>query len=329
MKRLSILLFSLLSLGLKAQNLSFGYNPINVPPRQEIYITNSPTNNIGDRYVLAVAHDSLDFYFRSQKFGLRSLRSDMTSRSDIKTVALVQDSGWIYKGDIYGVLDTTLRIATRSWVQTGFLPIGTTTFSIPESGNLYYTNARARAAMSAGTGIGFSLSTGVISNTAPDQTVSITGAPGLVVSGNYPNFTIRVDTPVINGNVTRALSPAGSGGTFVISTTQYATVTYPLTLTVSTPLLAGSATATAVLQYQRPGQTWWNNAAPAGNAQSVLVTISAAISTPGIAFVSGKIPPNCSVRILTAVSGNTPGTVTYGATVGTTSVLGTEILSYF
>ena len=42
--------------------------------------------------------------------------------------------------------------------------------------------------ISAGTGIG--LSGGVISNTAPDQTVALTGAGATSISGTYPNFTI-------------------------------------------------------------------------------------------------------------------------------------------
>jgi|TARA_B110000879_G_scaffold46457_1_gene65476 hypothetical protein len=45
------------------------------------------------------------------------------------------------------------------------------------------------AALSAGTGIGLS-SGGAISNTAPDQTVALTGAGTTSVSGTYPNFTI-------------------------------------------------------------------------------------------------------------------------------------------
>ena len=45
------------------------------------------------------------------------------------------------------------------------------------------------AALSAGTGIGLSAG-GAISNTAPDQTVALTGAGTTSVSGTYPNFTI-------------------------------------------------------------------------------------------------------------------------------------------
>ena len=49
--------------------------------------------------------------------------------------------------------------------------------------------ANVVASLSAGTGIGLSAG-GAISNTAPDQTVALTGAGTTSVSGTYPNFTI-------------------------------------------------------------------------------------------------------------------------------------------
>jgi hypothetical protein len=39
-------------------------------------------------------------------------------------------------------------------------------------------------------GTGLSLSSGTLSNTAPDQTVALTGGSGISVSGTYPTFTI-------------------------------------------------------------------------------------------------------------------------------------------
>ena len=45
------------------------------------------------------------------------------------------------------------------------------------------------ASLSAGTGIGLSAG-GAISNTAPDQTVALTGSGATSISGTYPNFTI-------------------------------------------------------------------------------------------------------------------------------------------
>ena len=58
------------------------------------------------------------------------------------------------------------------------------------SAALYFTNARARSALNAGAGISYNSATGVISNSSPDQTVTLTGAGGTTISGSYPNFTI-------------------------------------------------------------------------------------------------------------------------------------------
>ena len=46
------------------------------------------------------------------------------------------------------------------------------------------------SALSAGTGINYNSLTGVITNTSPDQTVTLTPGTGINVTGSYPNFTI-------------------------------------------------------------------------------------------------------------------------------------------
>jgi len=56
--------------------------------------------------------------------------------------------------------------------------------------NLYYTDSRARNAVSASNGLSYNTSTGIFSNTAPDQVVALTGSGATSVSGTYPNFTI-------------------------------------------------------------------------------------------------------------------------------------------
>jgi hypothetical protein len=56
----------------------------------------------------------------------------------------------------------------------------------------------------AGTGISVSGATGAvtITNTAPDQTVSLTAGTGISTSGTYPNFTITNTAPSSGGTVT-------------------------------------------------------------------------------------------------------------------------------
>ena len=101
------------------------------------------------------------------------------------------------------------------------------------STNLYYTDARTRAALSAGTGINFNSTNGVITNSSPDQTVVLTAGTGISTSGTYPNFTITNSSPDQTVKLT-----AGTG----ISTSG----TYPnFTITNSSPdqtvtLTAGS-----------------------------------------------------------------------------------------
>jgi hypothetical protein len=54
-----------------------------------------------------------------------------------------------------------------------------TTTNIAEGTNLYYTDARARAAVSAGVGISYNNGTGVITNSAPDQVVALTASTAI------------------------------------------------------------------------------------------------------------------------------------------------------
>ena len=76
---------------------------------------------------------------------------------------------------------------------TGFVKISGTTISYDNS--TYYLASNPSAfialtALSAGTGISYNNTTGVITNSAPDQTVSITAGSGISVSGTYPSFTV-------------------------------------------------------------------------------------------------------------------------------------------
>jgi hypothetical protein len=76
---------------------------------------------------------------------------------------------------------------------TGFVKISGTTISYDNS--TYYLASNPSAfialtALSAGTGINYNNTTGVITNSAPDQTVTLTAGTGISVSGTYPSFTI-------------------------------------------------------------------------------------------------------------------------------------------
>jgi hypothetical protein len=93
----------------------------------------------------------------------------------------------VYNGTAWQKVDNTDSVTSVNGL-TGAVVLTTT--NVAEGTNLYYTDARARASVSAGTGISYVSATGVITNSLPDQVVSLTGAGTTTVSGTYPNFTI-------------------------------------------------------------------------------------------------------------------------------------------
>jgi len=101
---------------------------------------------------------------------------------------------------------------------TGFVKISGTTISYDNS--TYYLASNPSAfialtALSAGTGISYNNTTGVITNSAPDQTVSLSNGTGISVSGTYPSFTIASTITQYTDALARAsisLTTTGSSG---------------------------------------------------------------------------------------------------------------------
>jgi hypothetical protein len=146
----------------------------------------------------------------------------------------------VFNGSIWQKVDNTETVTSVNG-QTGAVVLTTT--NIAEGTNLYYTDVRARTAISAGTGISYDNTTGVVTNAAPDQTVALTDGTAIDVTGTYPNFTINNTAP----DQTVVLN-AGTG----ISTSG----TYPnFTITNTSPSLGGdvvgpsSATDNAVARF--------------------------------------------------------------------------------
>jgi len=109
-----------------------------------------------------------------------------------------------------------------------------TTTNLVEGTNLYYTDARARLALSAGVGISYNNLTGVITNSAPDQTVVLTGGGTTVITGTYPNFTITSNDSYIGTVTNVAALTLGTSGTDLSSTVANSTTTPVITLNVPT-----------------------------------------------------------------------------------------------
>ncbi|OWY24740.1 hypothetical protein C7N43_30665, partial [Sphingobacteriales bacterium UPWRP_1] len=88
------------------------------------------------------------------------------------------------------------------------LSLAGTTLSLSNGGGS--VNLPAGTTYTAGAGIGISGNT--ITNTAPDQTITLTGAGATAISGAYPNFTVTTPTPADNSpiNEIQTLSIAGN-----------------------------------------------------------------------------------------------------------------------
>ncbi|GAA0561494.1 MDR/zinc-dependent alcohol dehydrogenase-like family protein [Chitinophaga japonensis] len=112
----------------------------------------------------------------------------------------LQPGDWVISnGSSWGKVDNNNAV-TSVFGRTGAVTAQSgdyTTSQVTEGSNLYFTNARARGALSAGTGISYNNTTGVITNSAPDQVVGLTAGTGISVTGTYPNFTVT-NTGVTN-----------------------------------------------------------------------------------------------------------------------------------
>lgn len=113
----------------------------------------------------------------------------------------------VYNGTAWQKIDNTDSVTSVNGY-TGAVVLTTT--DIAEGTNQYFTTARARNSLSAGTGISYNNTSGVITNSAPDQTVSLTGAGTTTVTGTYPNFTITSSDQYV-GTVTSVAATAGTG----------------------------------------------------------------------------------------------------------------------
>jgi hypothetical protein len=191
----------------------------------------------------------------------------------------------VYNGTAWQKVDNTDAVTSVNG-QTGTVVLTTT--NIAEGTNLYYTDARARASISAGTGISYNNSTGVVTNSAPDQTVSLTGGTGISTSGTYPNFTITNTSPSLGGDVVGPASATDNAIARFDTTTgkllQNSVVTIGDTgattgittlsasTSVSTPIVKATSSAGGALQNASgTSQIQWG----AGGGNNVTIDVSA------------------------------------------------------
>jgi hypothetical protein len=227
-----------------------------------------------------------------------------------------QIGDWLlFNGTVWQKIDQS-NLVTSVNGQTGAVSLTTT--NIAEGTNLYYTDTRSRASVSAGTGISYSSATGVITNAAPDQTVALTGAGATTISGTYPSFTIS--------SVNTTYSPATSTVAGLIelgSDTQQ---------TVAANAVSATASRSYALQVNAAGQgvinVPWTDTNSGGTVTSVGgtgtvngISLSGTVTSTGNLTLGGTLS---GVSLTTQVSGTLP--VANGGT-GITS-LGTGVATF-
>ena len=178
-----------------------------------------------------------------------------------------------------------------------------------DTSNSYWKNT----SLTAGTGISVSAATGgalTVTNSAPDQVVSLTGAGTTTVTGTYPNFTIT-SSDTYSGTVTSVSVVSANG---LAGTVANATTTPAITLsTTVTGLLKGNGTAISAA-------TSGTDYAPATSGSSILYGngsggFSNVTVGTGLSFSAGTLSATATGGVTsfqTSLSGLTPSTASTG-----------------
>ena len=199
----------------------------------------------------------------------------------------------VYNGTVWQKVDNTETVTSVNG-QTGAVVLTTT--NVAEGTNLYYTDTRARASNSAGTGISYDSGTGVITNSAPDQTVVLNSGTGISTSGTYPNFTVTNSAPdqtvsIANGT---GISATGTYPAFTVTNTGVTSAvagtgisvsgsTGAVTVTNTAPdqTVALTGAGTTVVTGTYPNFTITSTDSTTGTVTSVAATAGTGISVTG------------------------------------------------
>lgn len=203
---------------------------------QDIQTTASPTFN--SLILSSISPLSLP----AGNFSNSILYCDSTASANVGAMGTsanlkVTGSGGLYLLDTKQAIQTTssptfagLTLGTLSGIlkaTTGVIATGATTDDLTEGKtNLYFTNARAQGALTAGTGI--SITSGTITNTAPATVTGITAGTNITTSNIGGNYTINTTTnptfsvgatigtlniTSMNSNITNGVSLGTNAGT--------------------------------------------------------------------------------------------------------------------
>lgn len=184
------------------------------------------------------------------------------------------------------------------------------TGGLAEGSNLYYTATRFNTAFSGKTSDG--LAEGTINlyftNTRARAAVTLTttGTGASTYTGGVLNIPTPVtpNTVTINSGVTRPVNST----TYTVSTTNNARVYY--TIDISCTATIGSASSGDVLlQYSTNGGTTWTSVGETKNSNTVTLAIVLNSITAQRGVIAAEIPANALCRMVSTTAGTT--TITY------------------
>ena len=125
----------------------------------------------------------------------------------------------VYNGTIWQKIDNTDSVTSVNGL-TGAVVLTTT--NVNEGTNLYYTDARARASVSAGTGISYNSTTGVITNASPSLGGDVVG-PASATDNAIARYDTTTGKLLQNSVVTVGDTGAVSGVTTLAASTSVTT----------------------------------------------------------------------------------------------------------
>ena len=225
------------------------------------------------------------------------------------TVVTTGDSGTVTNTMLAGSIanaklaNSSITVAGTSVSLGGSVSISTS--NVSEGSNLYYTDARARAAVSAGTGISYNSTTGVITNTITQYTDALArGAVSFTAGSGAYNSTTGVFTIPTNTNqLTNGAGFVTSSGVTSVAAGSY--------------LTGGTITSTGTLAVDATNLNTASKVVArdaSGNFSAGTITATLSGTATGLAGT-----PNITV-----------GTITSGAIAATGSITATgEITAYF
>jgi len=144
-------------------------------------------------------------------------------------------------------------------------------------------------------GSGISINSGTVTNTAPDQTVTLTGSGNSIVTSAYPDFTVNVLPQVLSIN-SNTITLSNGGGSITLP----ATSTTPNTSLTATGIASVSSSGTNTFNIAVPSPTFTGAGATTVSGTYPNFTIS----SPTIAAAITPSITGSGIATVTPVSGN-------------------------